>query len=176
MALVIETGAGLASAEAYASVADCSAWAVKYYGHALTGSEADKEAAIRRAVAYMDGLKWKGTRTHGRSQALAWPRDGVTDCEGDAIASDVIPPEVIFAQHVLARVEFQSPGALSPSVTLGNIVKRERVDVIEQEYDTSRLQGNSDEMRPLITMALDRIGCLLSSKPGGPRVPYAVVV
>lgn len=176
MALVIENGTGLTNAEAYSSVADCSAWAVKYYGHSLTGSDADKEAAIRRAVAYMDGLKWKGTRTTGRVQALAWPRSGVTDCEGLAIGANVIPAEVIFAQHVLARAEFQSPGVLSPSVTLGAVVKRERVDVIEAEYDTSRMQGTADEMRPLITMAMDRIGCLLARKSGGPRIPDAVVV
>jgi hypothetical protein len=176
MALVIENGTGLANAEAYSSVADCSAWAVAYYGHALNGNTADKEAAIRRAVAYMDGLRWKGTRTRGRAQALAWPRSGVTDCEGSTIAASSIPAEVIFAQHVLARAEFQSPGVLSPSVTLGAVVRREKVDVIEAEYDTSRLQGTADEMRPLITMAMDRLRCLLAVAPGGLRVPDAVVV
>ena len=176
MALVIENGSGLANAEAYAGVADFSAWDVKYYGSALTGSDADKEAAIRRAVAYLDALKWKGTRATGRAQALAWPRSGVTDCEGLAIGANMIPPEVIFAQHVLARAEFQSPGVLSPSVTLGAVVKREKVDVIEAEYDTSRLQGTADELRPLVTMALDRIACLLSVKPGAPRQPWAVTV
>lgn len=176
MALIIEDGTGKADAEAYAGVADCSAWAVKYYGHALTGSDADKEAAIRRAVAYLDALKWKGARAHGRSQALAWPRSGASDCEGIAIASNVVPAEVIYAQHVLARAEFQSPGILSPSVTLGAVVKREKVDVIEQEFDTSRLQGTADELRPLVTMAMDRIACLLSVKPGAPRQPWAVTV
>lgn len=176
MALVIETGAGLSNAEAYADVASCSAWATAYFGHALNGNNADKEAAIRRAVAYMDGLAWKGTRAHGRLQALAWPRANVTDCEGSAIASNVIPAEVIFAQHVLARAEFQSPGVLTPSVSLGAVVKRNKVDVIEQELDTSRLQGNADELRPIITMAMDRLACLLSIKPGGARIPWAVVV
>lgn len=176
MALIVENGTNVAGADAYASVADCSAWAVKYYGHALTGSNDDKEAAIRRATAYLDGLKWKGQRTYGRSQSLAWPRDGVADCEGNAIASDEIPDELIFAQHVLARAEFQSPGILSPSVSLGAVVKREKVDVIEQEYDTSRLQGNSAELRPLVTMAMDKLQCLLAVQPGGRRIPDAVVV
>lgn len=176
MALIVEDGTNVAGADAYDSVAGCSAWAVKYFGHALTGSNDDKEAAIRRVVAYLDGLKWKGTRTHGRGQSRAWPRDGVTDCEGLYIASDVIPPELIFAQHVLARVEFQSPGALSPSLNLGGVVKREKVDVIEVEYDTARLQGNAQEMRPIITMAMDKIGCLLASKPGERAAPWAVAV
>lgn len=176
MALIIEDGTNVGGADAYASVADCSAWAVLYYGAALSGSNADKEAAIRRAVAYLDGLRWKGARTHGRDQSLAWPRDGVTDCEGLSIASDEIPDEVIFAQHVLARVEFQSPGALSPSLNLGAVVKREKVDVIEVEYDTARMQGNAAELRQIVTMAMDKIACLLAVQPGGRRIPDAVVV
>ncbi len=176
MALVIETGAGLANAEAYADVTACSAWATAYYGHSLAGSTEDKEAAIRRAVAYLDALSWKGNRAHGRSQALAWPRSGVTDYEGTSIASNTIPAEVIFAQHVLARAEFQSPGILTPSVNLGAVVKRNKVDVIEQEMDTSRLQGSVDEMRPVVTMAIDRLSCFLNSKPGQRSQPWAVAV
>jgi len=176
MALIIETGTNVAGADAYSSVADCSAWAVAYYGSALNGDTADKEAAIRRAVTYLDSLKWKGTRTYGRDQSLAWPRSGVTDCEGSAIASDEIPSELIFAQHVLARVEFQDEGALSPSVNLSGVVKREKVDVIEVEYDTARMQGNADELRQIVTMAMDKIACLLAVQPGGRRIPDAVVV
>lgn len=176
MALTVEDGSNVTGADCYADVAACSAWAALYYGHSLTGSTADKEAAIRRAVAYLDGLKWKGSRTNGRSQSLAWPRKDVTDCEGIAIAADEIPSEIIFAQHVLARAEFQSPGILSPQVTLGAVVKREKVDVIEQEYDTSRLQGSAQELRPLVTMALDKITCFLSVHPGASRQPWAVVV
>lgn len=176
MALVIEDGTNVVGADAYSSVTDCSAWAVNYYGTAMNGSPADKEAAIRRAVAYLDGLKWKGVRAHGRDQSLSWPRDGVMDCEGLSIASNAIPPELIFAQHVLARVEFQSPGALSPSLNLGSVIKREKVDVIEVEYDTARMQGNIEEMRQVVTMAMDKIKCLLAVQPGGRRIPDAVVV
>jgi len=176
MAITVEDGTNVAGADAYSSVADCSAWAVLYYGASLAGSPADKEAAIRRAVAYLDALSWKGNRAHGRSQALAWPRSGVTDYEGTSIASNTIPAEVIFAQHVLARAEFQSPGILTPSVNLGAVVKRNKVDVIEQEMDTSRLQGSVDEMRPVVTMAIDRLSCFLNSKPGQRSQPWAVAV
>ena len=176
MALIVETGANIPGADCYANVTACSAWAEAYFGHALTGSTADKEASIRRATAYLDGLKWKGVRTYGRGQSLAWPRTGVKDCEGISIADNVIPAELIFAQHVLARAEFQSPGILAPSVNLGGVNKREKVDVIEVEYDTSRLQGNTDELRQIVTMAMDKLRCLLSVQPGGQRMPWAVVV
>lgn len=176
MALTVETGANVQGADCYADVVACSAWAVAHFGQSLTGNTADKEAAIRRAVAYLDGLRWKGQRTYGRDQSLAWPRSGVTDCEGLAIASNVVPAELIFAQHVLARAEFQSPGILAPSVSLAGVNKREKVDVIEVEYDTSRLQGNADELRQIVTMATDKLRCLLAVHPGGARMPWAVVV
>jgi len=176
MALIVETGAGVAGADCYADVTACSAWAVDYFGASLTGSPTDKEAAIRRAAAYLDGLKWKGSRTLGRGQPLAWPRSDVTDCEGLAIGANEIPAELIFAQHVLARAEFQSPGFLSPNVSLAGVNKREKVDVIEVEYDTSRLQGNAEELRQIVTMATDKLRCLLFVQPGGARMPWAVVV
>ena len=56
MALIVETGAGIANAECYADVAACTAYATAFYGASLNGSPADKEAAIRRATAYLNGL------------------------------------------------------------------------------------------------------------------------
>ena len=135
MALIVENGTGVVNADCWADVTSCSAWAVSRYGSSLNGDTADKEAAIRRAVDYMNSLPWKGARTFARAQSLAWPRSGVVDGEGNAIGANEIPKEVIFAQHSLARAEFISVGVLTPSASrLG--VKREKVDVIEVEYDT----------------------------------------
>ena len=176
MALVIETGAGIANADCYADVTACSAYAVAYYGASLAGSPADKEAAIRRAAAYMNGLAWKGTRTHGRAQGLAWPRSGVTDCEGLAIGSGEIPTDVINAQHELARAEFSAPGVLSPSMARSKAtVVREKVDVLEREYDTDNLTGSIDDARVIVTAAMDRLKCYLASSVTG-NVRFAAVV
>ena len=170
MALIVENGTNVANADCYADVAACSAWAVAYYGSSLNGNNADKEAAIRRAVAYLDSLPWKGARTYGRAQPLAWPRTGITE-----IGANEIPREVIFAQHVLARAEFQSPGVLTPSASrLG--VKREKVDVLEVEYDTSTATGSIEDARTIVTMAMDRLAGLLTRRIGGGYVPYGVTV
>jgi len=176
MALIIEDGTGVAGADAYADVTACSAYATAYYGSALTGSNVDKEAAIRRATAYLNGLLWKGTRTLGRAQPLAWPRTGVTDCESLEIADDEIPQDLIYAQHELARAEFQSPGILTPAVSKANAtVVREKVDVLEVEYDTDNLTGSIEDVRPIVTAAMDRLKCYLTG-PVGRSLPAAMVV
>ena len=176
MALIIENGTGVAGAEAWADVTACSAWAVLFYGQSLTGSTADKEAAIRRAVAYMNTLVYKGTRTFGRGQTLSWPRTGVTDCEGLAVGANEIPPEIITAQHILSRAEFVAPGILSPQGSASTLVKREKVDVIEVEYDVSSRVGSVDDIRTIVTAAIDALKCFLAVQPGARRMPDAVVV
>ena len=175
MALTVEDGTGVTGADCYADVTACSAYAVAYYGSSLTGSPASKEAAIRRATAYLDSLRWKGTRTNGRGQALAWPRSGVSDCEGEAIADDEIPDEVIIAQHELARAEHQSPGVLSPQGSLrDSIVQREKVDVIDVAYDTSRLSASTENAQVLVEAAMRRIRCFLVA--GGATVRQTAMV
>ena len=175
MALTVEDGTGVTGADCYADVTACSAYAVAYYGSALDGSPASKEAAIGRATAYLDGLRWKGTRTYGRLQSLQWPRSGVSDCEGEAIADDEIPDEVIIAQHELARAEHQSPGILSPQGSLrDSIVQREKVDVIEVAYDTSRLSASTENAQVLVDAARRRIRCFLIA--GGATVRQTAMV
>lgn len=120
MALVIEDGTGVSDADSYVTVAECEAYATAYYGHSLSGSTANKEAALRRAYAYMMGLNWK---------ADTYPLFGGT-----------IPQHVKNAQHEFARAEFVTPGVLSPqSSGRDNLTSMEKVDVIQVQYDTSRL-------------------------------------
>lgn len=174
MALIIEDGTGKADAEAYADAAAYTAWHTAYYSAAPTETTAVIEGGIRRAVIYLQTLSWNGRRANGRSQALAWPRSGVTDCEGNAIADDEIPAELIQAQHILTRAELASPGILAPSGSAIGGIKREKVDVIEVEYDTSRGTGTIDDLRVYVLGALDLLKCFAST-PGG-RKPWAVAV
>ncbi len=174
MALIIETGAGVAGAEAYADAAAYVTWHTAFYGAAPDATTAEQEGAIRRAVMYLNTLAWNGTKTYGRGQSLAWPRTDVTDCEGIAIGSGEIPAEVIYAQHVLTRAEIASPGVLAPTGSVIGGIKREKVDVIEVEYDTSRGTGTIDDLRTYVTAALDAVKCFAATP--GRRVPWAVVV
>lgn len=177
--LIVEDGTGVAGADSFVTLAECTAWNEKFYGHALTGSDAVKDAALRRAAAWLSTYlanassiagfagkyKWKGERTFGRSQPLAWPRTGVTDAEGNAIGANEIPVEVKNAQHILARVEFQSPGVLTPEINLSKIVQREKVGPLERSYFGAPEQsaGTADiaSFRPEITAAIDNLKGLL---------------
>ena len=175
MTLRIEDGTNVAGAQAYADSADYVAWHTAFYGSAPTGSTAEIEGAILRAVAYLNTLKWAGARTNGRGQSLAWPRTGVEDCEELAIASDEIPTELIQAQHMLTKAEIDTVGVLAPNAS-PFAVKREKVDVIEVEYDTGTATGGTDDARTTVTGAIDLIGCFLVSEPGTGYYFSAMVV
>ncbi len=161
MALIIETGTGRSDGEAYADAAAFVAWHLAYYGTAATGTTAAQEAAIRRAVRYLDALRWSGVPSYGRAQALAWPRSDVIDRNGYPVAGDSIPPEVIEAQHMLTRAEVASPGVLSPDVTLRDQKVLTEVDGIKW----TPLAGGAGvtSARPVVTAAMDRLSGLITT-------------
>lgn len=78
MALIVEDGTGLATAESYISVTA----ATTYFSNigetawAALASDAVREACLRKATSFMLGRyrpRWDGTRK-GTTQALDWPR------------------------------------------------------------------------------------------------------
>jgi hypothetical protein len=157
MTLTVETGAGLADADALVSLSDCDAYHAAQ-GHAdWTGADADKESAIRRATAYLSrSITWTGVRTHGRAQALAWPRSGCADGEGNGIASNEIPGEIVDACCELALIELVTPGALSPVITPSKAVKRRVIGPIETEYANPLAGVNESRPASAVVMALIR--------------------
>lgn len=161
MALIVEDGTGLANADAFISLADAESYYLSQYGVAWSGDNGAKEAAIRRATRYLDGLMWIGSRLNGRDQSLSWPRTGVIDCDGDEVDSDSVPVEVVDSNALLAFFELTNPDGLSPAVTLSQIAKREKVDVIEVEYkDTA---ATAESSRPVLTAVTDMLRCFLAN-------------
>ena len=125
MALEVEDGTGKSNAESYSSVADCTAYAVARGLSFSASPEEDAEAALRRATAWLDGTyraRFTGQRSNGRDQALQWPRTDATDAEGNDIASDEIPVEIVQATCEAAVRELATPGALSPDVVPGQVI------------------------------------------------------
>lgn len=132
MALIIETGAIITGADSYVSVADCDTYHAARGNAAWTGTDAVKESAIRKAVAYLDGHyrnRLKGIMVDPINQLLAWPRYDVV-IDGVTIASDTIPQRLKDAQCELALIALSAD--LAPNVSAG--IKREKVDVLETEY------------------------------------------
>lgn len=135
MTLTVETGSGSPTADALVSLAGCEAYHAALGNSGWTGPDEAKEAAIRRATLVLcNGFRWDGLRSHGRSQALAWPRSGCADAEGYGIASDTIPVEIVDACCEIALRELVAPGAVVPDVTPAEAVKREKVGSLEVEY------------------------------------------
>lgn len=140
MALVVESGIGMADAESYISVADATtrhaslgnaAWAA-------LASDTVREQALRRATQYMlqaYRIRWSGERSTS-TQALDWPRYGVV-VDGYQLASDSIPVEVANACADLALKA--SAADLSPDLTRG--VLRKKIGPLETEYDPNSPQA-----------------------------------
>jgi hypothetical protein len=107
MALAVPPGAN--AADSYATVAEADAYFTARGVTTWTGTDANKENALRRATSYLDnqyGDLWRGARAT-REQALAWPRvDGsrdpwrpswsypLIDADGFQIGTDEIPAKL----------------------------------------------------------------------------------
>lgn len=131
MALVVEDGTGLATAESFISVADADARHTALGNTAWTGTEAVKEAALRRATAYMEQSyrsRWKGTRLL-RDQALSWPRYGA-EADGYTLESTYVPDDIANACADLALRALTAD--LNSDLT--RAVIRDKVGPLETEY------------------------------------------
>ena len=132
MTLIVETGAGLATAESYASVPALDAYAVAH-GSPATWSAASlelKEAALRYATAWLDGrYEWAGV-VRSPSQALAWPRAGATDPDGRGLTG--IPPRLVRLTCQAALYHLEE--SLAAPLARGGAIKREKVGPLEVEY------------------------------------------
>jgi hypothetical protein len=165
MALVVENGSGLASANGFVSVAYVDAYHAEGGNATWTGTDALKEAAIIRATRYLsNSYAWAGLRRLDRRQALAWPRVDVYDQEGYAVPFDAVPTEIERAVSEIALRELVAPGAMTPDYTPSERVKSEKVGSIAVEYDLSRTDAES--VRPVLLVVRDLIGPLLASGGG----------
>ena len=140
MAIIVEDGTGLATAESYISVADASTYftARGNTTWAALATDALREAALRKATEYMIGAyryRWQGGRVYPTVQALDWPRLGVV-VDGAFVDNDSVPTIIARACAELALKA--SSAELQPDLTQG--VLREKVGVIEVEYDRNSPQ------------------------------------
>ena len=138
MALEVETGTGSATAESYCSVADADARATAFGNTAWTGTDAAKEAALRRATAFIEQRyreNFKGTKLY-RAQALSWPRYGAI-VDGWDLDSTVVPTEIKNACADLAVRALTAE--LNADQT--RAVIREKVGPLETEYSAHSPQG-----------------------------------
>jgi hypothetical protein len=147
MSLLVENGAIVSGAESYIDAASATTYHANRGNTAWTGTDAVKEAALRRATAYLDGhyrARWKGCRVRPApsdtlaEQPLEWPRYDV-DVSGYTFPYDQIPQRLKDACCELALRALS--GDLAEDFTSG--VKREKVDVLETEYFQGAAPGTT---------------------------------
>lgn len=153
----------LAGADAYHLAAGNTAW---------TGADGVKLAALVRASQYVDTLAiakrkngstytmFGGVKTGGRDQELAWPRTGATDVDGLNLDDMDVPYEVENASYEAALRELVQPGYLSPDYVPAQVIKREKVDVLETEY-MGASGGTENPQQPVATLIRGIIAPLL---------------
>jgi hypothetical protein len=179
MSLIVETGACIANANAFVTRAELIAYAADYYPSVTVEDDTDTDGAILRASSWLSSYpEWDGSQTCGRGlQGLAWPRSGVTDCNGDAVPDDEVPIEVKQSTYVAAMAELVSPGVLTPTVTPGKQKKSVKVDVIQEVYMTPVEQGVTgsvnpvETLRPVLTTVYDLLRCM-ATVPDGTSLPW----
>lgn len=167
------------SADSYVTLAATDAWHSARGNAGWTGADSLKESALRRATTWIDaafGARFRGVKTGGRAQSLAWPRTGATDAAGEAIGADEIPVEIQRATFEAALREIMTPGSLAPDIvpvtTTGGAVKRIRKQVgpleTETEYTEGATTGPTEPIFPVIDGLLG--GLLGGSSSGGGMV------
>lgn len=135
MALIIETGAGVAGANSYVDLAYLKAYhlsrgrsAWDYY------DDEEMEAAALRAMTYLETFRYKGQRV-AVSQSCVFPRVGIIMRDGLEWPSTEVPEMVRAAQAEATQREIETPGTLLPDWEPGKGPKRrEKLGDMEDEW------------------------------------------
>lgn len=177
MPIVVEDGTCVAGANAFVSRQEFIDFGALYYpATTIPDTEASDGAIVRTSLWLSSYPIWNGAKVCDCVNILAWPRSGVVDCDGCTFDSDSIPEIIKQVTYIGSLAELVSPGALTPTITAGLQVKREKVDVIEVEYmtpsDQNLYKGQNPlvSLRPVLTQATDLLRCM-ASFPGN-AVPW----
>lgn len=91
-----------------------------------------KDRALLTATRLIEQRRFLGDKTSS-GQALSFPRTGLTDLDGNAVASDSVPQRVKDAQALLARLLAATPTLSEKKGTSSN-QKRVKAGSVEVEY------------------------------------------
>jgi len=103
-----------------------------------SASTDDQETAALRGMAYVESKMYKGQKA-SNIQVRKWPRANATDEDNVEISTVTIPTAIKNAQCRASYEEVVSVGVLQPNLTRDSFTNKEKVDVIEINYE----QGNN---------------------------------
>jgi hypothetical protein len=156
----------------YVSLTDADAIAgnLPFYAEWAAAPEEDRTIALIISTNWLETLDYIGDRCTG-TQNLKWPREKGS-CDGIATTCSVIPYKIRQTEVMLAMAYISNPnsfpdtgggGSVAPT---GTYVKRQKLDVLEIEYDEfSNPESSSCDTcgDPIITQKFpwlaDLLGC-----------------
>lgn len=146
MALIVEDGSIVAGAESYVTEAEADTYFTNRNNAAWAASTPAKEAALREAAQYLDGVfQFIGLPTNP-DQVMSWPRDPGYDHQGRTIDTDEIPERLKQAQFELA-LQSVSGSLLAP---YDRETQSEKVGSLQVTY----FRGNAVKSYPFVTVIL----------------------
>ena len=159
MALIVETGAGVASANTFISLADYLLWAEER-PHIPVPSDEDVMAGflLEAAVAMAAIKQWRGTKTYAITvNSLPWPRTNVVMRDtGEILDETFIPSEIIYGQAMLAAEMYSAwadrdtPGAgasvTERTVEVGEIKESQKFGVVRNDGKLMRPSARASSM------------------------------
>ncbi len=159
----------------YVSLADADAIAgnLPFYAEWAAASIDERNIGLIISTSWLETLDYIGDRCTG-TQSLKWPREKGS-CDGIATVCSLIPYKIRQTEVMLAMAYIRNPssfpdtgggGSVAPT---GTYVKRQKLDVLEIEYDEfSNPESSSCDTcgDPLITQKfpwlVDLLGCWAS--------------
>ena len=173
------------SSNSYVDLAEASAIAqnLPFAADWAAAPNDDLERALIVATRWLETLEYDGERCTP-TQRLKWPRDGA-ECDGQVSDCSSIPYQIKEAEVILAWQYIQAPnsfpgfggGGSGDAAPTGTYIKRQKIDVLEIEYDqfnSNQYNDNcSDCDLPAILQEFpwlaDLLGCWLGNNRGGPN-------
>lgn len=156
MALVVEDGSVVPGANSYVDMTYADAYHLSRnntaWAEGASSPDTDREGALIRATQWLDATyrsRFPGAKVGGRSQSLQWPRTGAVDADGNTIADDEIPTEIMQATCEAALRELSSPGSLSPDYNNSQRVVSEKVGDLAVTYSDS---ASAADMTPVFSI------------------------
>lgn len=171
--LVEETGAGLANANTYASVAYADAYFESHPFYSDNWAEilsADKAILLAAATRLLDSMyQWYGYRST-QTQGLDWPRRGVRDTYDYLLPLGTVPDRL--RQATAEQAFWLTKGDKSTEAQTSTGLDKLRIDVIELDFSSSTSTKSSTQ--PVVSSVRTLLRGL-GDYSGGMRVRRVVV-
>lgn len=133
--LTVEDGSALAAADSYIDLEDADLYHVNRGNTDWTGTDSERCRALRRATQFLDAryrMRWKGTKATS-GQALSWPRDSMTDEDGNGIDSDTIPQAI---KDTVCEIARALPS--TQQIATAQQIRRVRAGSVEVEFASAK--------------------------------------